>query len=189
MKLMKNLLKNRKKNTIFTLSEIAFLSNILEKDKLYSYLKYAVQNRYLTRISRGIYALDDSYDRQEFANKYRSPSYISLYTVLQEKGVVFQPYSSIYAVSQRSETVEIHHQEYCYRKIQDIYLLNPLGILNQNGVNKASLERALCDTVYLDGAGHFDNLRSVDWKMIKKIYKEVYQNHPAIKELIRKVRH
>ena len=137
-------------------------------------------------IANGLYAFDDKYSIQEFANKYRTPSYISLYTVLFESGVVFQPYESIFAISQRSETKVVRDTKIIYRKVKDEILLNPLGIENINGVFKAIIERAICDKVYLDGLEYFDNLRVINWEKIKQINHEVYNDNKIISKWILK---
>ena len=169
---------------MFSITEIIIITKY-SHGKLYSALKYAVKSKQLIRLSRGLYAFDESYSKQEFANKLRSPSYISLYTVLQEENIVFQPYSSVFSISNRSETIERGDHQYLYRKIQDTYLLNPYGILFSEGINKAKPERALCDKIYLDHEEYFDNLRDIDWKEMKRINTIVYKNNQHISTFIR----
>lgn len=142
--------------------------------KLRSALKYATKNEDLVRLTRGIYVFDHNYSRLELGNKLRIPSYISLYTVLQAKGVVFQPYTSIFLVASRSQARVVDGQKYVYRKIKDSILLNPLGIEVINGVWIASIERAICDKLYLDGDEFFDNLRSVDFEKMAILNTELY---------------
>jgi hypothetical protein len=154
--------------------------------KLRSALKYAIHKGDLVRISKGMYALSNAYSKHEFANKYRSPSYLSLYTVLQKAGIVFQPYSSIYAVSNRSEERTFDDQTYIYRKIKDAILLNPLGIENENNTQYATPERAICDKLYLDGDEYFDNLRGIDWVFMQKLNTLVYGNNKTISNFIHK---
>jgi len=177
MTFVKNLIKSRAPNqTVFTFSDLSHSIDTYSGAKLKSALKYAVQKNDLVRISRGIYSLSPDYSKQEFGNKYRSPSYISLYTVLVEAGIVFQPYPSIYLVANRSEEVEVNRQKYIYRKIKNSILLNTLGINHVGYISKATPERALCDKLYLDGDEHFDNLRSVNWNLMLKLNEQVYQN-------------
>ena len=109
-----------------------------------------------------------------------------MYTVLQESGVVFQPYSSIYLISKRSEEVNIDNQKYIYRKIKDNILLNPLGIIQNDSISIATKERAICDILYLDDEQYFDNLREIDWNMILKLNKNVYENNINISNFINK---
>jgi hypothetical protein len=186
MTLIKNILINRTKQTVFTLPEIILLTDEYQGQKLYSALKYAVKTKNIIRISKGIYAFNKDYNKQEFANKFRSPSYISLYTVLQESGIVFQPYSSIYAISNRYEEAEIDDQKYIYRKIKNDFLLNPIGLILKDNVYKATPERAICDKIYLDGDEYFDNLRQINWNLLKTINHEVYQNNSVISKFIKK---
>lgn len=187
MSFIKNLIQSKDAyQTVFTLSELSNVSDGYTGNKLNSSIKYAVKQGDLIRLSKGIYSLSKNYSRLEFANKFRSPSYISLYTILSSEGVVFQPYSSIYLVSNRSHEVEINSQKYIYKKIKDEILLNPLGINNINNIYKASKERAICDKIYLTGVEYFDNLRDIDWELINKINVEVYNKNSKISKWIQK---
>lgn len=170
--------------TVFSLTDLSSLNYSYYGNKLNSALKYLVKNKDLIRISKGLYAIDKNYSLQEFANKFRTPSYISLYTVLAEKGVVFQPYESIYVISQRSEEKIIDGQKIIYKKIKDEILLNPLAIGSTDFVCKASLERAICDKIYLTGAEYFDNLRDVNFKKIEELNRKVYLNNKDITKWI-----
>ena len=174
----------RSTQTVFGFSD---LSNAVEGytwSKLRSALKYAMQKDDIFRVSKGIYSLSKNYSRLEFANKYRSPSYISLYSILQKEGIVFQPYSAIYIISNRSKEIEIDGQKYIYRKIKDSILLNTLGVKNENGVQVACTERAVCDKLYLDGDEYFDNLRSINWELMGQLNDEVYSNNKTISNFI-----
>lgn len=185
MSFIKDLIKYKISfQTVFSFSDLSHMVDGYTGPKLRSALKYAVQNGDIFRISRGIYSLTRDYSRLEFANKYRTPSYISLYSVLQKTGVVFQPYSTIHVVSNRSREVEIDGQKYLYRKIKDIVLLNTLGVLNENGVQMASIERAICDKLYLDGVEYFDNLRNVNWDLMSQLNNQVYNDNKVILNFI-----
>lgn len=170
--------------TVFSLLDFTQVNPAYTGKKLNSALKYLVKNNDLIRISKGLYAINDDFIIQEYANKLRNPSYISLYTVLFELGVVFQPYNSIYVISQRSETKVVKNIKIIYKKIKDEILFNPLGIESKNGVFKATLERAICDKIYLGGVEYFDNLRSVDFEKMKSLNKEVYSNNKNITKWI-----
>lgn len=186
MSFIKDFVKSRKTTqTVFSFPELSQVVEGYTGPKLRSALKYALSKGDIFRISKGIYSLSKNYSRLEFANKYRSPSYISLYTVLQKEGVVFQPYSSIYVVSNRSQEIEIDGQNYIYRKIKDNILLNPVGIKNENGIQIASVERAICDKIYLDGDEYFDNLRNVNWKLMTEINIKVYDENKSISNFIK----
>jgi len=59
-------------------------------------------------------------------------------------------------------------------------LLNTLGVKNENGVQVACTERAVCDKLYLDGDEYFDNLRSINWELMGQLNDEVYSNNKTI---------
>ena len=187
MNIANQILKNQAKNqTVFTTVEIKQLCNIYKPVELHSALIYATNKGYLYRITRGIYALNRDYSRVEFANKFRTPSYVSLYTVLNKNGVVFQPYSDITIVSNRSEVTEIDGQKYIFRKIKDAILLNSIGVLDVDGIYTAATERAICDKLYLDGDEYFDNLREINWEFMKELNEKVYCNNSVIDYFISK---
>lgn len=185
MSFIKDLIKSTgNTQAVFSFSDLCHMVDGYTGPKLSSALKYAVQRGDIYRISEGIYSLTKDYSRLEFANKYRSPSYIGLYSVLQKNGVIFQPYSAIYIVSNRSKDVEIDGQKYIYRKIKDSFLLNTLGVLMVDGVQMASTERAICDKLYLDGIEYFDNLRNVDWNLMNQLNHQVFCNNKVISNFI-----
>lgn len=187
MTFIQKLSKMRGLQTVFTIPEISYITHYSD-EKLYSALKYAVKTNHLIRISKGLYAFDHQYSKQEYANKLRSPSYISLYTVLQEHNIVFQPYTSVFSIANRNETMARDGQNYVYRKIKDSILLQPLGIASANGIFKASPERALCDKIYLDRQEYFDNLRSIDWDFMTSLNQNVYNDNRYIALFIKENR-
>ncbi len=173
-----------RKQTVFSTHDFKTMLNITNNKQVYNLTSYAVKQGYLYKITKGFFAIDEHYSKLEFANKYRQPSYISLYTVLQQKGIIFQHYQTIYIISRRSETLIIDNQKYVYRKIKDEILLNPQGIVIANNTNIATPERAICDLLYLYGETYFDNLRNINWSLLQQINKEVYFNHPTITKFI-----
>ena len=113
---------------VFSYTDITSIANQTNDQKIRSSLKFLVKKGDLIRISKGFYAFDSNFSIEEYANKLRVPSYVSLYTVLFEKGIVFQPYESIYLLSKRSEVKRIRDTKIIYRNIKDDYLLNPRGL-------------------------------------------------------------
>lgn len=174
--MIKDLALKRGEQTVFRLIDIAQLTGRPVDHNLSSAVSYYVKKRELVRLSKGLYALDGHYSKWELGNKLRVPSYVSLYSVLQIEGVVFQPYNSVFLISNRSEKVEIQGQQYVYRKIKDEILLNPAGITVKDNVAVASVERAFLDKLYLDGEEHFDNLSMIDWQTARQLNEQVYKN-------------
>jgi len=186
MSFIKDFVKTKRNTqTVFSFSDLSQAVEGYTGSKLRSALKYALAKGDIFRISKGIYSLSKNYSHLEFANRYRSPSYISLYSILQKEGIVFQPYSIIYVVSNRSQEIEIDGQKYIYRKIKDNILLNPFGVKNENGIQIASAERAICDKIYLDGDEYFDNLRNIDWNLMLEINTKVYNENKLILNFIK----
>ena len=180
--MISDLLRHRNHDqTIFTFGEIARIVGRNPDANLVSTISYFVRRKKLLRLAKGIYSLDENYNKFELANKLRSPSYISLYSILQESGIVFQVYPTIFSISNRSETIEIHRQVYRYRKIKDDILLNPLGLGEKQGVFKATPERAILDKIYLDGGEYFDNLNGIDWQTAKSLNSRAYHSKQITK--------
>lgn len=188
MNIASRLRKINKTTTVFTVIDIKKALDMKDQKSLSNAIYYAVKQKELYRISEGIYSFNSNYSKKEFGNKYRTPSYISLYTVLQESGVVFQPYTSIFVITNRSQTVNIDGQKYVYRKIKDEILLNSLGIEQKNDVSIATIERAICDKIYLDGIEYFDNLRNVDLDLIDRLNKEVFEGNKNISKFLQSLK-
>ena len=172
----KNLLKLKPNDkSLFTTSEIGQLLNINDKQRLYSFLKYGTSNADLTRITRGIYSLTKDFSTLELGNKLRQPSYISLYTILQKNGVIFQNYEDIYLISNRTDTITIGKNVFVYKKIKDKILYNNIGIATENHITIATSERAICDLIYLGFDYYFDNLRQIDFQLISELNESLYK--------------
>jgi hypothetical protein len=57
-----------------------------------------------------------------------------------------------------------------------------MGILHKKGITIASIERAICDRLYLTPWYYFDNLRNISWTKVFEIA-EIYQNKRLILDL------
>ncbi|MFH1453599.1 MAG: hypothetical protein ABIH00_06435 [Armatimonadota bacterium] len=160
----------KSKNTVFTSRDLAILWGINNYGYLRSRIEYYIKNGYLYRIYHGLYAKDrNNFNLFEAANKLRVPSYISLESVLASESVIFQKYSSVFLVSYAPKTIKIAHSEFVYKKIKDIILFNPAGIINKESYFIASKERAFLDALYLYKNYHFDNLRQIDWNKVEEL--------------------
>ena len=110
-----------------------------------------------------LYNLEES-DYRMVANSIYIPSYISLETVLRDEGVIFQRYISIFVACKykKSLTIPIHpdleHVKVQCLKMPEALLTNPLGIKIKDGYSRATLERALCDTLWQYQNLYLDNL-------------------------------
>ena len=163
----------KKPQTVFTLQEIALLFPEIPYGNLKKRMSYFTKTGAIKKLNRGIYA-KDKYDVLELANKLYVPSYISLETVLQRAGVIFQYYESIFAISYLTRTIEVSNHTIMYRRMKKEILLNKQGIEVEGNVVIALPERAFLDAVFLYKNYHFDNLDPLNWDKImelKNLYK------------------
>lgn len=157
------------KQTVFSINEIALIGDFKETKNLKSQLNYYVKTNLLLNIRKGFYA-KHNFCIEEFACKLYTPSYLSLDYVLQKEGIVFQYNTEITAVSYLSRIINIDFSNLKYRKIKHGVLLNTLGIIKQeNGVNIATAERAVLDSLYLNKSGNFYNDSVLDVDLMKKM--------------------
>lgn len=154
--------------TVFTIDEISQLFPDISYESLRDRLYYFTKTGKLKRLHQGIYAKKD-YNLLELANKLYKPSYISLETVLAKKGVVFQYYKTIFAVSYLTRSVKLDDIKIQYRQIKGEILTNPQGVECQKGYFIATLERAFLDAVYIYKNYHFDNLGVIDWDKVAEL--------------------
>jgi len=152
--------------TVFTAKEIALIWQETDLPTLKARINYYVKRGKLYSIRRGIYAKDKNYNRFELATRIYTPSYISLETVFEKEGVIFQYQRAIYVVSYLSREITCDGQKYIFRKIKNEILINNSGLQKAQKENYfiAEKERAFLDALYLYKNFHFDNLRSMDWE-------------------------
>ena len=80
--------------TVFTLGEVAMITNASDVALLAQRLNYNVRKGRLLNPRKGIYA-KPGYNPEELACLLYTPSYLSLEYVLQRAGVIFQYYSEL----------------------------------------------------------------------------------------------
>lgn len=162
-----------KPQTIFTVNEVSQLFPDISYKSIRDRLYYFTKTGKLQRVRHGIYA-KSSYDPLELANKIYRPSYISLETVLEKGGVIFQYYKTIFAVSYLTRLVTATQTTVQYRQIPADILTNMQGIEQHVGYAIATLERAFLDAIYIYKNYHFDHLGVINWDIVntlKPLYK------------------
>ena len=172
----------RTKNTVFTFKEISLLWQETNKDLIKRRISHYVKTGKLYRIRKGIYAKDRNYNRFELATKIYTPAYISLETVLQREGIIFQHYKDIFVISYLSREIECDGQKYIFKKIKNKVLVNSLGVERKDNYFIATKERAFLDVLYLYKDYYFDNLKPIDWKFCFKIA-PIYESKKLIELL------
>lgn len=160
--------------TVFTLKEISILFPKISYQSLKDKLSYAVETGKLIKLRKGVYA-KNNFNPFELANKIFTPSYISLETVLQKEGIIFQSYETIIVASYLTRRLTIGSIKLSFRKIQDVVLLNHEGIKEVDNYFIANKERAFLDALFLYKNYHFDNLRPLNWESIFQL-KKIYQS-------------
>lgn len=179
---LNNLLKSNK--TIFTVNDLQTLVAIDNKAYLKTVIFRLVRMGVLKRISKGIYTTKDDWNKFELANKLRSPSYISLESILSQTNIIFQDYSeTITSAYINTKQKEIAGTLYKYYKIDLEIFTNPVGIATKNGITQATPERAMCDRIYLTPNYYFDNIDAINKVLLlqvskiynKRVQKEVEQ--------------
>lgn len=174
------LLKSKK--TVFTPKDLLLLWQINDANYLKTKIYRALTSKQLIRLKRGVYTLDESYNRYELANKLITPSYVSLQTILANNGVVFQYDSRIWNIAPYNREFVVGNQKYIYRKVKDTILFDNSGIINQQNISYASPERALVDLLYLEKDFYFDNLDTIDLEKCQNIAK-IYNNKSLEKRI------
>lgn len=153
----------RSDQTVFTLKEIALLLRETNITLLKRRIHYLVTTGQMYFLRKGLYAKTLPYDPLEAATKIYTPSYISLETVLQQEGVIFQHYDTIFAVTYLSREIRVDKHIFCYHKLKNEILVNPAGLIQTKTHWIASKERAFLDRIYLTPHYYFDNLASMNW--------------------------
>ena len=165
----------RSNKTIFSYKDILLFWGEPDSNATRVRLSYYVKKGQLISVTRGLYAKDKKYDKNELASRIYTPSYVSFETVLGQAGVTFQHYGQIFVASYLSRGKKIDGQSYTFRKIKDIILANSEGVENKEGKAIASKERAFLDILYLNKDYHFDNLSTLDWERVFAIL-PIYEN-------------
>ena len=164
------LLKQEQK--LFHTQDLALLWGIENKNTLYTAIKRYVKKGILISIHKGYYSTVPLNTINPFRlglGYLHSYGYVSTETILVQQGIIFQSAASITLISHTSKSFTIGNNTYISRKIVNTYLYNSAGIIQQDGIQRASVERAIADILYLRPQFHFDNEKSIDWKKVKEL--------------------
>lgn len=176
-------------NTVFTTKEIALILRETNLDKVKSRVNYFVNKGVLIQLRKGIFAKNTGYEVLELANKILKPSYISLETVLQKEGVVFQDYGkTTFVISYQTREIEVGDYTISFKKIKDDILTNPKGVLVENGYSIATVERAFLDAVYLYKNYYFDNLHPLNWERVENLL-DIYKSNILVERFKKYAKH
>lgn len=169
------------KNTVFSIKELTLLFPEIKRENLKTKLNYYVRKGDLQNLRKGVYTKLE-YNPFELATKIYTPSYISLETVLEKEGVIFQHYTTIFAITYLTRKIKVGENEIQYRRIKEKILLDKRGVLQKENYAQASKERAFLDTLYLYKDYYFDNLNVLDKKNVLSLL-ELYSSKSLTKKV------
>ncbi len=170
-----NLLLKQPQN-LFHTQDLALLWEIENRNTLYTTIKRYVKKGVLIRIQKGFYSkvpikqLNPIKLGMSFLHSF---CYLSTESILTKEGVISQDIPHITLISDKSKKFKIKDNSYISRQMKGKFLFNETGIIEENGIKKATLERAVADMIYYDFNYHFDGPNLINWKKVKKIQKEV----------------
>jgi len=161
---------------VFYGDDLANLWDIYDKNTLYTTLKRYTAQGLIYRVFRGLYAIKpiDKLDPFLLGTKAAGEfSYVSTETILSKEGIILQNVGQLTLVGQKSKKFAIARNDYKVRQLADMYLFNPVGIIEVNGARVATLERAMADLLYFNSRAHFDARQLIDWGKVRKMQKEI----------------
>lgn len=168
--------------TVFSNKDLALIWEENNKNRLKNKISYYVKKGSLIRLTRNVFSKNNNFNIKELATSLYFPSYVSFETVLRENGIIFQHYDTVFVASKTPKTIKIKKHQITFRKLKNIILFNPLGILNKENYSIASPERAFLDMMYLFPDYYFDNLEPIDWQKCEELVK-IYKNNQLQKRL------
>ena len=162
---------------VFHTDDLANLWRITNKNTLYTTIKRYVEQGLLFRIHKGFYAIKPLREIDPYllgVKALHSYAYVSCEAVLREQGIIQQELSAITLVSGETKRFSIAGTHYYSRKLSDQFLYQQIGIeALENGIRKASVERAVADILYFNSHAYFDGKNRIDWEKVRALQKEI----------------
>jgi len=156
--------------TIFTTKELSDLWDLSYDSTKTSTLR-KVKNEELIYLKKGIFALSNNYNKYELACKMTPGSYVSLFTVLKNEGVIFQEFNTIYLIAPRAKNIKIGKINYEYHAIKNLIFLTE-GVLFTDTYSIARIERAILDSFFLFDTDFSDfNINQFNKELFLKLAK------------------
>ena len=165
---------------LFHTNDLAILWGISDRHNLYMTISRYIDRGILFPIHKGLYStvplasLNPLELGQAIIHRF---TYLTTETVLAQAGVITQIVYDYTFVANISKRVSVGVWSFRFRQLQDVYLHNPIGIMDQNGVYIATPERAVADMLYFNPNYYFDIPESIDFDKVKLIQEEVGYAH------------
>ncbi len=161
---------------IFHTNDLAVLWGIANRHNLYMSIMRYVDGGVLHPIYKGLYAAVPV----EFLNPLElgkaiihSYTYLTTESVLSQAGIISQVVYDYTFVADKSKRVTAGPWTFRFRQLKAEALHNPAGIIDQDGLYTASVERAAADMLYFNSRYYFDLPASIDFEKVRQIQKEV----------------
>ncbi len=170
MKKLKSLFQSEQK--LFHTQDLALILGITNRHNLRMTISRYIKNGYLQPIYRGLYStvpIDDLEKFQLGMSLIHKYCYVSLGSIFEIHGVINQKVYSVNFVSSVSKKIEFDGKLFVYRQMNPQFLLNAEGITLENGIYKASLERAVADSQYFNLSTYFDSPDLINWDRVAEI--------------------
>ena len=128
-----------------------------------------VEKGLLARLTSGIYALNERYNRHELANRIVSPSYVSFHAALFYAGINFQARGQIGSVALRGHHKKVGDTRYTYVAMKKGLFFDSEGVVARDGVTMALPERAILDSYYFGYLPDIDDAGKLNTTFLKKL--------------------
>jgi predicted transcriptional regulator of viral defense system len=161
---------------VFHVRDLANLWEIRDKNTLHTTLKRYTQMGLLYRIYRGFYSLRPVEDIDPWVlgiKAIHDYAYIGAESILFNEGIINQPPSYVTVISGQSKKYSIGSNNYYSRKMNEIYLYNPDGLLKKKGIMVSAVSRAVVDMLYFNPKYYFDNDKLINWSEVKRLQKSL----------------
>lgn len=157
---------------LFHTQDLALILGIKNRHNLRVTISRYIKKGILKPVYRGLYStvpiqkLDKYKLGTAFIHKF---SYLSLQSIFELHGVINQSVYGVTYISSVSKTIVFNNTRFVYKQMNLKFLLNPEGIALENGIYKASLERAVCDMNYFNPKFYFDSPDLINWDRVAEI--------------------
>lgn len=160
------------KQTLFHTQDLALLWGIENRDTLRMTIHRYVKKGVLKPVFKGLYSTIPVNNVDKFqlgTSLIHKFCYVSLSSIFEMHGVINQKVYSVNFISSVSKKIEFDDRLFVYRQMNPLFLLNFEGIILENGIYKASLERAVADSEYFKLNTYFDSPDIIDWNRVAEI--------------------
>jgi len=161
---------------LFHTNDLAVLWGIANQQTLYMTISRYMDKGVLLPIYKGLYAtvpisaLNPLELGRAIIHRY---TYLTTETVLSQAGVMSQAVYDVTFVADQSKRITVGPWSFRFRRLKTGFLYHPAGIVSQNGILTATVERAAADMLYFSPRYHFDIPESIDFEKVRSIQKEI----------------